>query len=89
MKQPQVQAIRESGLSIDDLLALRKDMFIPAKELERILDTSLRGLNLDYPPRTRSKVVKQKELNQTSDIMMFGMPSSMAHCTAAQSTSTT
>ena len=55
-----VEAISESGLSIYDSLDDRHDLFIPAKELESILDESLRGLNLDYPGKTRSKVAKQK-----------------------------
>jgi len=55
-----VKAIRASGLSIYDSLRDRPRLFIPAKQLEKILDQSLRGLNLDFPLRTRSKVAKQK-----------------------------
>lgn len=34
-------------------------LFIPTGQLERMLATGLRGLNLDYPLRTRAKICKQ------------------------------
>ena len=51
-------AIAASGLSIFDSLEDRPDLFIETRTLERILKKALRGLNLDYPIRTRSKVLK-------------------------------
>lgn len=60
MTHRQVKAIRASGLSIYDSLQDRHDLLISTRDLETILDHSLHGLDLDYPLRTRSKVVKQK-----------------------------
>lgn len=55
-----VEAIRSSGLSIYDLLPKDSPLFVPTKELERILDEGLRGLSTTgLPLRTRSKVVKR------------------------------
>src|SRR5208282_4571418 len=55
-----VEAIRRSGLSIYDGIAVGDPkLWIPAPELEVLLDRGLRGLHLkDLPLRTRSKVVK-------------------------------
>jgi len=50
--------IAASGLSIYDSLADRPELFIKTRTLERILSQALVGLSLDYPIRTRSKVVK-------------------------------
>lgn len=55
-----VHSIRASGLTIYDSLEGRLDLHIPTADLEGILDASLRGLQLDYPLRTRAKVLKQK-----------------------------
>jgi len=53
-----VRAIAASGFSIHDSLANRPELFIETRTLERILNQALVGLSLDYPIRTRSKVVK-------------------------------
>ena len=53
-----VRAIAASGLSIYDPLADKPGLFIETRGLERILKKALIGLDLDYPIRTRSKVVK-------------------------------
>ena len=50
--------ISASDVSIYESLADRPDLFFPREQLEALLDRSLSGLNLDYPIRTRSKVVK-------------------------------
>jgi hypothetical protein len=53
-----VKRIRNSGLSIYDSLDDRPDLLVDHDSLQAILNSALVGLNLDYPPRTRSKVVK-------------------------------
>jgi hypothetical protein len=50
--------IRKSGLTIYDSLDSRPDLLIDHDDLERILNKSLLGLNLNFPQRTRSKVAK-------------------------------
>jgi hypothetical protein len=55
-----VSAIRSSGLTIYASLQKRLDLFLSDEELERILNNGLRGLVLDQPLRTRSKVLKSK-----------------------------
>lgn len=55
-----IAAIAASGLTIYDSLKQRPDLLIPTQDLERILNDSLCGFNLNYPLRTRSKVLKQK-----------------------------
>ena len=56
-----VEAIIRSGLSIYDHIEIRdSELWIPAPDLEVILDNGLKGISLaDLPLRTRSKVVKQ------------------------------
>lgn len=58
LAKAKVRRIRASGLSIYDALANRPDLYFDMCELEAVLDTALRGLTLDYPIRTRSKIVK-------------------------------
>ena len=55
-----VKAIRESGLSIYDLVdGSNPDLLIPTEDLERLLDGGLVGRSLaGIPLRTRSKLVK-------------------------------
>lgn len=54
-----VQAIRASGKSIYDPITVGDpDLWIPAPELQALLDNGLRGVSLNYPIRTRSKIVK-------------------------------
>ena len=60
MAEPLVSAIRWSGLSIYDSLQDRLDLFLNDVDLERILNKALRGLVLNQPLRTRSKVLKSK-----------------------------
>jgi hypothetical protein len=53
------EAIRNSGLSIYDPIEVgHPDLWIPAPEAEVLLNSELCGVLLDYPLRTRSKVVK-------------------------------
>lgn len=58
MAKNYVARIRKSGLSIYDSLEARPDLFIDHGSLQRILTAALVGLDLDFPQRTRSKVVK-------------------------------
>jgi hypothetical protein len=53
-----VKAISLSGLTIYDSLETKLELYIDTRSLERILNQSLVGLNLNYPIRTRSKVLK-------------------------------
>jgi hypothetical protein len=54
-----VRRIAGKGLSIYDRIAIGDPrLWLPAPELEAILKEALPGLNVDYAPRTRSKVVK-------------------------------
>jgi hypothetical protein len=53
-----VSAIKASGLSIYDSLQEHLDLFLTDENLQAILDDALRGLVLDQPLRTRSKVLK-------------------------------
>ncbi len=53
-----VRAIRASGLSIYDSLETRPNLYLDTKSLEFLLSEGLTGLKLDYPIRTRSKVLK-------------------------------
>ena|SRR6266566_138290 len=56
-----VEAIRRSGLSIYDRIEIGDTaLWVPAPELECLLDDGLRGVSLaGLPLRTRSKVLKQ------------------------------
>jgi hypothetical protein len=67
-----VSAIRKSGLSIYELLQAHLDLFIDDEDLESILDKGLRGLVLDQPLRTRSKVLKSK----VCEVLGYPVPSS-------------
>ncbi len=53
-----VKAIAASGLTIYDALDARPDLFIDIAKLESLLNGALIGLDLNYPLRTRSKVLK-------------------------------
>lgn len=54
----QVIEIERSGLTIYDLLDERPELYVPTPLLGLILRSRLIGTDLDYPPRTRSKVLK-------------------------------
>ncbi len=53
-----VRRIKASGLTIYDTLISNPYLYLPSDGLEEILRARLVGLSLDYPLRTRSKVVK-------------------------------
>jgi hypothetical protein len=53
-----VRNIKESGLTLYDNLAQRPDLYLSSEGLEELLKNALVGMSLDYPLRTRSKVVK-------------------------------
>src|SRR5438445_7429629 len=55
-----VKAIRRSGLSIYDSLEELPELYLDTESLEALLRKGLAGLNLDFPLRTRSKVLKTK-----------------------------
>ncbi len=56
-----VRAIQRSGLSIYDAIEVGSDLYIPSAELEKILDSGLRGFSTKgLAIRTRSKVVKSE-----------------------------
>lgn len=51
--------IRDCGITIYDGLNEGHELFLGIRQLEETLKAALKGLNLDYPLRTRSKVLKQ------------------------------
>jgi hypothetical protein len=53
-----VKAIAASGFTIYDSLDTRPDLFVDIAMLEALLNGVLIGLDLNYPLRTRSKVLK-------------------------------
>ena len=54
------ERISQSGKTIYAGVGERDNLFLPMGELETALRRNLRGLNLDYPLRTRSKVLKSR-----------------------------
>ncbi len=54
------ERISQSGKTIYDGIRESDSLFLPQDELENALRNRLRGLKLDYPLRTRSKVLKSK-----------------------------
>ncbi len=64
--------IAKSGKSIYDLLHDSPDFFLPGEDLEAILRAGLVGIDLNYPLRTRSKVLKSK----ICEILGYPVPSS-------------
>jgi len=56
-----VTSIRKSGKLISEPIEIgHKDLWIPDQELEELLLAGLRGVDTRLPPRTRSKLVKQR-----------------------------
>ena len=56
-----VAAIRASGLTVYDAIEVGSRLWLPSPELESVLDTGLRGMDLaGLPLRTRSKRVKER-----------------------------
>ena len=53
-----VEAIAASGLTIYDTLHDRPELYLDARTLEDVLNKALVGLDLNYPIRTRSKILK-------------------------------
>jgi hypothetical protein len=54
-----VEAIGRSGLTIYDPLDSRPELYLSTELLECILNDGLGGLDLNYPIRTRAKIVKE------------------------------
>ncbi len=73
-RRTSLERIQKSGLTIYDPLVDRPDLFIDNRTLERFLDAQLKGFNLAYPNRTRSKVVKQR----ICEILGYPIPASFA-----------
>src|SRR6266540_7265693 len=65
-------AIAKSGKSIYDALHDSPDLFFSGSELESILRDRLLGFELNYPLRTRSKVLKSK----ICEILGYPVPTS-------------
>ena len=64
--------IAKSGKGIYDALHDSPDFFLAARDLEAILRAGLVGLDLNYPLRTRSKVLKSK----ICEILGYPVPTS-------------
>jgi len=65
-------ALSKSGKTIYDSLRESPEYFLPAGDLELILKNGLLGLDLNYPLRTRSKVLKSK----ICEILGYPVPTS-------------
>ncbi|MCI0626859.1 MAG: restriction endonuclease [Acidobacteria bacterium] len=65
-------ALAKSGRTIYDLLHDSPEHFIPSVNLEAILRTGLLGLDLNFPLRTRSKILKSK----ICEILGYPVPTS-------------
>ena len=65
-------ALAKSGRTIYDLLHDSPEHFFPITDLESILKNGLLGLDLNFPLRTRSKVLKSK----ICEILGYPVPSS-------------
>jgi hypothetical protein len=65
-------ALSKSGKTIYDLLRESPEFFLPAGDLESIVRNGLMGLDLNYPLRTRSKVLKSK----ICEILGYPVPTS-------------
>lgn len=57
--EQKLDALAKSGLTIYDPLAVDSPVFLTTEELRTVLNGRLSGLSLNYPNRTRSKVLKQ------------------------------
>jgi hypothetical protein len=62
-EQSLIDAIAESGLTIYDSLPDHPELYISTEVLEHILDSRLDGLDLNYPLRTRARIVKEAVCN--------------------------
>lgn len=60
MKKSIPHHIAKSGLTIYDSLEDRLDLYYSTEELEKLLDSKLRGVNVDFENKTRSKFVKSR-----------------------------
>ena len=72
-----VARIRASSFSIYDALDAHPELFLSLESLETRLQSKLRGLNLKYPLRTRSKVLKQK----VCEALGYSIPKSFSKTT--------
>lgn len=67
-----VAAIKASGLSIYDSLEALPSIYLNTESLELLLNRELAGLDLNYPIRTRSKVLK----TNVCEILGYPVPKS-------------
>jgi hypothetical protein len=67
-----VAAIRDSKLTIYDLLDDKPALYLTAEGLQAVLRNGLLGLDLNYPLRTRSKVLKSR----VCEVLGYPVPSS-------------
>ncbi len=67
-----IQKIKASGLSIYDSLEDLPELYLDTEALEAVLGDALIGLDLDFPLRTRSKVLKSK----VCEILGYPVPTS-------------
>ena len=72
-----VALIRESNKTLYDAIEVGSKLWIPSRELERLLDEGLRGVNTaNMPNRTRSKVVK----SEICKILGYSIPKTFKRC---------
>jgi len=70
-------AIRKSGLTHYDAIEVGSPLWIPSRELERLLDKGLRGIPTSgIPNRTRSKMVKSR----ICENLGYPIPKSFKRC---------
>ncbi|HZM02542.1 MAG TPA: hypothetical protein VFC44_05930 [Candidatus Saccharimonadales bacterium] len=70
-------AIRKSGLTLYDAIEVGSPLWIPSRELERLLDKGLRGIPTSgIPNRTRSKMVKSR----ICENLGYPIPKSFKRC---------
>ena len=65
-------ALSKSGKTIYDSLRETPEYFLPGGDLESILRGGLMGLDLNYPLRTRSKILKSR----ICEILGYPVPTS-------------
>ena len=68
--------ISKSGKTIYDVLHDNPEFLLPTLQLESILRAGLLGLNLNYPLRTRSKVLKSK----VCEVLGYPIPKTFKKC---------
>ena len=70
------RAIASSGLTIYDSLTEHPELLIESSQLEALLNRALVGLDLNYPVRTRSKILKSR----VCEALGYPAPKSFRKC---------